>query len=115
MTEYCEPFSTPCRFCSKEHMLIPFAKLVENPKTNRLEPAKETLLRTEALGTWCNNRSQWTRDVTQCPARVALATRHGFVWAHKADGTGTYAKLIGSMEMKALMAERVPGQQVLGV
>jgi len=92
-------------------MLIPFNKLVENPKTNRLEPTKETMLRKEALGAWCNNSSKWCRDITQCPARLALAYEP---WcSQKADGTGIYAKLIGSQEMKALMSERVPGQQVL--
>ena len=109
--ERCNQFDTPCRFCSKESMLIPFNKLVENPKTNRLEPAKETMLRKEALGEWCNNSSQWCRDITQCPARLALVPWCGI----KAEGTGTYAKLVGSLEMKALMSERVPGQQVLGI
>jgi len=111
--ERCNQFDTPCRFCSKESMLIPFNKLVENPQTNRLEPAKETMLRKEALGEWCNNISAWCSSLSQCPARLALAYEP---WCgQKADGTGSYAKLVGSMEMKALMAERVPGQQVLGV
>ena len=109
----CEAFDTICRFCSKESMLIPFNKLVENPKTKRLEANLNTMIHKEALGAWCNNSSKWCRDITQCPARLALAYEP---WcSQKADGTGIYAKLIGSMEMKALMAERVPGQQVLGV
>jgi len=106
----CEAFDTICRFCSKESMLIPFNKLVENPKTKRLEANLNTMIHKEALGAWCNNSSKWCRDITQCPARLALATH----WCgQKAEGTGSYAKLIGSMEMKALMSERVPGQQVL--
>ena len=105
----CPPFSTPCRFCSQEHQYITYNQLTENPKTKRLEANLNTMIRKEALGEWCNNSSQWCRDITQCPARLALVPWTGL----KADGTGSYAKLVGSMEMKALMAERVMGQQVL--
>jgi len=109
--ERCNQFDTPCRFCSKESMLIPFNKLVENPKTKRLEANLNTMIRKEALGEWCNNTSAWCSSLSQCPARLALAYEP---WCgQKADGTGSYAKLIGSMEMKALMSERVLGQQVL--
>ena len=110
--EICKAFNdTPCRFCSQEHQYITYNQLTENPKTNRLEPAKETMIRKEALGEWCNNISAWCSSLTQCAARLALAYDP---WCgQKADGTMSYAKLVGSMEMKALMSERVPGQQVL--
>ena len=107
----CPQFSTPCRFCSQEHQYITYNQLTENPKTKRLEANLNTMIRKEALGAWCNNSSQWCRDITQCPARLALAYEP---WCgQKADGTGSYAKLIGSMEMKALMSERVIGQTTL--
>jgi len=106
----CPQFSTPCRFCSQEHQYITYNQLTENPKTKRLEANLNTMIRKEALGAWCNNSSAWCSSLSQCPARLALATH----WCgQKADGTMSYAKLIGSREMKALMSERVPGQQVL--
>jgi len=65
------------------------------------------------LGVRCNNSgTKMASELTQCPARLALAYEP---WTGlKAEGTGSYAKLVGSMEMKALMSERVIGQQVLG-
>ena len=111
-TERCAQFDTPCRFCSQETLVVPYAPLVEDPKSKRLI-AGGVAHRIEALGAWCNNSSQWCRELTQCPARVGLAyePRCG----QNADGTGSYAKLVSSTDMKALMSERVPGQQVLGV
>jgi len=88
MTTTCPMFDTPnCRFLSEESMLIPFNKLVENPKTNRLEPAKETMMRKEPLGTFCNNASMWVDRLKYCPARWGLHRHHT---GKKADGTGTY-------------------------
>ena len=114
MNEYtrCNQFDTPCRFCSQETLTVPYAPLIEDPKSKRLI-AGSVVHRSEPLGQWCNNSSQWCRDITQCPARLALAYEP---WCgKKAEGTGSYAKLIGSMEMKALMSERVIGQQVLAL
>ena len=93
----CEPFDTPCRFCSKETLLVPYVKLTENPKTNRLEPALQTMLRKEPLGDYCNNVSKWCKVVTQCPARNALAFEP---WTgQKAEGTGIYSKLHTGAEL----------------
>jgi len=106
----CEAFDTPCRFVSNEVLVVPYALLVEDPRTKRLI-AGSVVHRSEPLGQWCNNISAWCASLTQCPARLALAYEP---WCgQKADGTMSYAKLIGSMEMKALMSERVIGQQVL--
>ena len=109
----CPPFSTPCRFCSQEHQYITYNQLTENPKTKRLEANLNTMICKEALGAWCNNISAWCSSLSQCPARLALAYEP---WTGlKAEGTGSYAKLVGSLEIKALMSERVIGQQVLEV
>ena len=112
ITERCIQFDTPCRFVSNEVLVVPYALLVEDPRTKRLI-AGSVVHRSEPLGQWCNNSSAWCSSLSQCPARLALAYEP---WCgQKADGTGSYAKLIGSREMKALMSERVIGQQVLGV
>ena len=104
MNEYtrCNQFDTPCRFCSQETLTVPYAPLIEDPKSKRLI-AGSVVHRSEPLGQWCNNSSQWCRDITQCPARLALATRHGFVWAHRVGGTGIYAKLCKRDEMEVLL------------
>ena len=97
----CHQFDTLCRFASAESLIVPYNQLIENPKTNRLEPALQTMLRVEPLGTFCNNSSQWCRDVVQCPARLGLAYEP---WTGcKVDGSGSYAKLHTSDEMKTLM------------
>jgi len=108
----CTAFDTLCRFVSNEVLVVPYAPLIADPRTKRLI-AGSVVHRSEPLGQWCNNTSHWCKEIVQCPARLALAYEP---WCgQKAEGTGSYAKLIGSMEMKALMSERVPGQQVLGV
>ena len=110
--ELCKQFNnTPCRFLSNETLLVPYNQLIENPKTNRLEPSLQTMLRIEPIGQFCNNCSKWCKEIVQCPARIAIAYEP---WTGcKVEGAGSYAKLVGSMEMKALMSERVPGQMTL--
>jgi hypothetical protein len=95
-TERCEQFDTMCRFASKETLLIPYTKLIENPKTKRLEPALETMLRKEPLGTMCNQNSQWCSEITQCPARLGLVHWCGV----KVEGTGIYARLHTEAELR---------------
>jgi len=92
MNEYtrCNQFDTPCRFCSQETLTVPYAPLIEDPKSKRLIPGS-VAHRIEPLGTWCNNISRWCKDVVQCPARLALAYEP---WTGcKAHGTGIYASL----------------------
>ena len=88
MTPSCPLFQDPaCRFCSHEHLLVPYAPLVLNEKTQRLEPGS-TKIRKEALGAFCNNLSQWVRDLKYCPARWGL---HGAASTGvRADGCGGY-------------------------
>ena len=98
----CHQFDTLCRFASAESLIVPYNQLIENPKTNRLEPALQTMLRVEPLGTFCNNSSQWCRDVVQCPARLGLAT---YWCGQKVDGTGVYGKLHTSNELRWMVRE----------
>jgi len=119
--ERCEAFDTPCRFLSNETLLVPYVKLIENTKTKRLEPALQPMLRKEPIGQFCNNSSKWTRDVTQCPARLGLVQWCGV----KAEGTGIYAKLHTEAEIRWRVREDGDimrtqeivhyGQQVLGI
>jgi hypothetical protein len=93
--ERCEAFDTPCRFCSKESLIVPFATLVEDPRSKRLI-AGPVEHRSESLGTMCNQLSKWTRDVTQCSARLGLVHWCGI----KAEGTGIYARLHTEAEIR---------------
>lgn len=83
----CPMFHDDCRFLSEEHLFIPYAPMVTNPKTGRLEPGA-TQIRKEALGCSCNNIGGWVKDLKYCPARWALrgVATSGIV----ADGTGKY-------------------------
>jgi hypothetical protein len=118
--ERCEAFDTPCRFCSAEHLIVPFAPLVEDPRSKRLI-AGPVEHRSESLGTLCNQLSKWTRDITQCPARLGLVYWCG----EKAPGTGVYARIHTEAEMRWMVREGGDttrtqeivhfGQQVLGV
>ena len=102
-TERCDQFDTLCRFASIETLLVPYNQLIENPKTNRLEPSLQTMLRVEPIGQFCNNCSKWCKEIVQCPARIAIAYEP---WTGcKVEGMGSYAKLHGSDEMKTLMSD----------
>jgi len=108
--EICKAFNdTPCRFASIETTLAPFTAI--KLQDNHYIPIKHGYKK-NVLGIRCNNSgTKMASELTQCPARLALAYEP---WcSQKADGTGIYAKLIGSMEMKALMSERVLGQTTL--
>jgi hypothetical protein len=119
--ERCSQFDTLCRFASQEVLIVPYNQLIENPKTNRLEPTLQTMWRKEALGTMCNQNSLWTRDVVQCPARMGLVKWCGV----KADGCGIYPKLHTEAKIRWMVREDGDttrtqeivhfGQQVLGV
>jgi hypothetical protein len=96
----CEQFDTLCRFCSRERLVVRYTQLVEHPKFKRLiaGPVGE---REEMMGTMCNQNSQWTRDVAQCPARLGLVKWCG----EKAPGTGVYAKLHTEAEIRWMVRE----------
>jgi hypothetical protein len=104
----CPEYSTHCRFCSKESIIIPFARLIEDPQSKRLI-AGPVEHRRESLGTLCNQLSMFTKDVTQCPARLGLVMWTGI----KADGCGIYSKLHTDAEMRDFMREKVIGQNTL--
>jgi hypothetical protein len=113
MNHTCPQFNTPCRFCSIEHLYIPYAPLIENPKTNRLE-AGATAIRKEALGEWCNNISQWVRELRYCPARWGL---YGVATSGiRADGCGEYSDEYGQSQIPGedMFLIVGTGQQTLG-
>lgn len=82
----CPFFNDNCRFCSHEHLIVPYARLIENTKTKRLEPGATEHMPVP-LGAFCNNVGVWVSDLKYCPARWALANSHHGVLA---DGTGCY-------------------------
>jgi hypothetical protein len=85
-------FDTHCRFCSHEHLFVPYTPLITNPKTNRLEAAiGKTMIKKEPVGIYCNNSSSWVSDLKFCPARWALHRKH-YGDGRVADGTGTYTE-----------------------
>jgi len=79
-------FATHCRFCSHERLTVPYARLIENPKTKRLETGSTEHMQVP-LGEFCNNISQWVSVLQYCPARWGLSNSHNGV---RADGTGIY-------------------------
>ena len=85
----CPMFGDDCRFCSHEKMLVPYAPLINNPKTGRLEPGM-VQMRSEPLGEFCNNVCGWVSTLKYCPARWALrgVATSGVV----ADGCGVYPR-----------------------
>ena len=80
-------FGDSCRFASHEHLIIPFAPLLPDPRTGRLV-AGSVQHKKEMIGTYCNNLSSWVRDLKYCPARWGL-TRVPSVGI-RADGCGEY-------------------------
>jgi hypothetical protein len=98
---HCHKYDTSCRFLSNEFLLVPYNQLITNPKTNRLEPSLQTMLRKEPIGEYCNNVSDWVENVNQCPARLALVRWTGI----KVDGAGIYHKLTSTNEMREIMRE----------
>ena len=88
----CPMFQDNCRFCSHEHLFVPYAPLVENPQTTRLVVGL-TAIRKELVGEMCNNISQWVKDLNYCPARWGL---YGVASTGiRADGTGLYSDNYG--------------------
>ena len=78
MTETtCPLFDTPnCRFLSQECIIVPYALLIEDPKTKRLS-AGSTLHKKEPVGLLCNNDGEWVTDKKKlCPARWGLHRQH---------------------------------------
>ena len=82
----CSLFNDHCRFCSHEHIIIPFAPLLPDPRTGRLV-AGSVQHKKEMIGEMCNNVSQWVKDLKYCPARWGLYRASVGV---RADGCGTY-------------------------
>jgi hypothetical protein len=78
-----------CRFCSQEHLFVPYSTLVENPATKRL-CVGSTGIKKEMIGFFCNNISDWVSNLKYCPARWGL---HGVASSGcVADGTGSYVE-----------------------
>jgi len=95
----CSLFKDPaCRFCSHEHSYIPYAPLVENKKTGRLEPGA-TEIRKELIGEFCNNICQWVRNLSYCPARWGL--RSVPPSGNRAAGCGMYPDAYGQSLISA--------------
>jgi hypothetical protein len=115
LTPTCPLFQdTDCRFCSHEHLIIPYAPLVEDPRTHQLRPGL-TEHRREMIGEMCNNVSLWVRDLTYCPARWGLTS---FQNGKRAEGTGVYPDGVGQGMIVIDDEPRgvvVPGQQVLQI
>jgi hypothetical protein len=65
------------RFCSNERLIVPFTKLVEDPKTKRLVLGA-TGNKAVMIGTYCNNIGNWVDKLSYCPARWALTNRGGY-------------------------------------
>lgn len=94
----CSMFQGDCRFCSHEHSYIPYTPLVENKKTMRLE-ISATNIKMVLLGEWCNNISQWVRELRYCPARWGL---HGVPSVGiRAEGCGEYSDEYGQSQITA--------------
>jgi hypothetical protein len=109
----CPMFQDKCRFCSHEHMIVPYAPLVEDPRSKRLLPGPVEH-RSEPLGYWCNDISQWVEDLKYCPARFAL---HRYHTGRVADGCGVYSDAYGQSLIPREDAFVVSGvgQQVLNL
>jgi len=84
----CPMFNTPnCRFLSHEHIIVPYAPLLEDPKSKRLI-AGSVAYRKEPIGLLCNNDGEWvTEHKKLCPARWGL-TRHNM--GCRVPGCGVY-------------------------
>ena len=109
----CPMFQTQCRFCSHEHHTIPFARLVEDPRTKRLI-AGPIEHRRELIDIWCNNVGNWVKDLNWCPARWGLYRNPIGI---RADGCGEYSDAYGQSQIirdDEFLAVGV-GQQVLGI
>ena len=99
-TEICPQFdNTPCRFASIETTHAPFTAI--KLQDHHYVPIKQGYKK-NVLGVRCNNSgTNMCSELTQCPARLGLAYEP---WTGcKVDGSGSYAKLHTSDEMKTLM------------
>jgi hypothetical protein len=96
-TEICPPFDTPCRFCSIERTNRIFERISINKVTGIYQSDGLGHVTVE-IGEYCNNISDWCKNITQCPARLALS--HKPFSGISADGTGIYAKLHTDEELK---------------
>jgi hypothetical protein len=88
----CPMFETPnCRFFSFETQIIPYAPMIEDPRTGRLQHGSIMHKKVMAgTGCFCNNVGSWVSELTYCPARWAL---HGVASSGRvADGTGVYTE-----------------------
>ena len=82
----CPMFGDSCRFASHEHLIIPFAPLLPDPRTGRLV-AGSVQHKKEMIGEYCN-QAGWVKDLHYCPARWGL---HSVMSTGiRADGCGTY-------------------------
>lgn len=109
----CSMFKDDCRFCSHEHQYIPYAPLVENQKTLRLEVGI-TNIRKELIGEWCNNISDWIEKLSYCPARWGLYGVPAI--GLRADGCGVYSDTYGQSQIPQddIFLIVGTGQQTLG-
>ena len=107
----CPMFGDSCRFASHEHLIIPFAPLLPDPRTGRLVVGS-VQHKKEMIGEMCNNIGGWVHDLHYCPARWGL---HSVMSTGiRADGCGEYK------DDQTLPAEDIflvvgTGQQVLNI
>jgi hypothetical protein len=109
----CPMFQDDCRFCSHEHMIVPYAPLIEDPRSKRLI-AGPVEHRKEPVGFWCNNVSEWVEHLRYCPARWGLhsVTSSG----QRAGGCGVYPDAYGQslIPREDVFLIVGTGQQTLG-
>jgi hypothetical protein len=111
----CPMFQDECRFCSHEHMIVPYAPLVEDPRSKRLI-AGPVEHRKEPIGYWCNNVSEWVEHLRYCPARWGLVgSVNRLVGCARADGCGVYPDAYGQslIPREDTFVVQGVGQQVL--